>query len=295
MQKAGLVLLNYNDSARTVNLARKSLDIKEFDKICVVDNCSTDDSYVKLKRLEKSDKITVLQSGANKGYASGNNIGARFLCNEVGVDIVFIANPDVEFNADLVRNILNTFDEKKEYGVLGAIMQKMDGNIDERPYIKIPTYLQEILLCFYSYNRYFEKKYPYTIQDKRVQTVDAIQGSLFAVRSSLLEKVGYLDENTFLFYEEMCLAKKISYFAPEYKEGLVTDAFYRHNHSASIKNSLSEMRTYRIYMKSKLYFNKTYQEKNTFLYILLKIATLISRLEKHVFCFLSNWRKNGRE
>ena len=50
------------------------------------------------------DKVDVIQSDKNGGYSYGNNYGAFYLIDKYMVDILVIANPDVEFSeAFLIR------------------------------------------------------------------------------------------------------------------------------------------------------------------------------------------------
>ena len=112
MLKCGIVILNYNDYKRTIaNVNRISL-YKNLTKIVVVDNCSTDDSIEQLSKLE-SQKCKLIVSKENKGYAAGNNIGAKYLVECLGVDIVFICNPDVEISEDVIDGLLNAFEKNK--------------------------------------------------------------------------------------------------------------------------------------------------------------------------------------
>ena len=51
------LILNYNDSDNVQRMLNKIYSYDSFDKILVVDNCSTDDSYEKLQKYVKKKKI----------------------------------------------------------------------------------------------------------------------------------------------------------------------------------------------------------------------------------------------
>ena len=76
--KNAIIILNYNDSETVVKYISQIKDYSSFDKIVIVDNCSPDGSFEKLIKL-KNDKIDVIQTDGNKGYAYGNNFGVHFL------------------------------------------------------------------------------------------------------------------------------------------------------------------------------------------------------------------------
>ena len=94
--KVVIVLLNYNGWKDTLECLEsvKALAYPNFETV-VVDNASTDSSWEELqgwtKRMSNAEtenhqssivnrqfKVTLLQSGANRGYAGGNNVGIRY-------------------------------------------------------------------------------------------------------------------------------------------------------------------------------------------------------------------------
>ena len=78
MSKIGMVILNYNDYETTSNYIDMIKNYKSINYIVVVDNNSTDGSYEKLSKIN-SNKIKVIKTDKNKGYAYGNNFGIN--CN----------------------------------------------------------------------------------------------------------------------------------------------------------------------------------------------------------------------
>ncbi len=281
---AGFVILNYND-CESVEVLVSSIREKGIDdRICIVDNCSTDDSYRRLCGMQL-DSIDVISSGRNGGYAFGNNVGCRYLIKKYHVDVVFIANPDVEFDADTIRDIKKTLSEKQQYAVMSAVMHDGKDTISDRAYIFLPSYFQNLFLCFPIYNLIYRMTHRCIIDfSHKIIDVDAVQGSFFAVRATVLEDIGYLDEGTFLFYEEMCLAMRIRAFDSRLKTGILTDQFYIHNseNAKNKKNKKDVMKKYRIYMDSKIYFEKVYHHIGKIRSGLLRAAVSISCLEEKV-------------
>ncbi len=95
--KLGLVVLNYNDSETTISFLNHIKKYGIIERIVVVDNCSTDDSFEELKKFEGGN-IDVLQTDKNRGYAAGHNYGARFLCEKYSPEQIIISNPDLLFH-----------------------------------------------------------------------------------------------------------------------------------------------------------------------------------------------------
>ena len=288
MMSVGFVILNYNDFESvdsTVAMMRKN---GITDRICIVDNCSTDGSYKELCNLKNED-TDVISSGKNGGYAFGNNVGSKFLIEYYGVDIIFIANPDTEFSLEAIEAIKKGFSMYPKYAVLTAVMHEPSGSVSTRPYIYIPSYVQNLLSCFYIYNKIYRISHSCQIDYKqKIINIDMAQGSFFAIRADIFEEIGYLDEGTFLFYEEMCLAMRIKQYDSSLKIGMLTEQSYIHYNSVTIKSNISQMKTYRIFMESKMYFEKTYHNIGKTKQRLLRAAIGISCFEKRIQLSITN-------
>lgn len=274
---AGFVILNYNDYTSTISLVNnlKTNGIEGI--VCVVDNCSDNDSFDRISQYI-SDNVIVLKSDENKGYAAGNNIGCRYLKEHYDIDILFIINPDVRFSNDTIKGILNAFAKFPQYDILTAVMTDTSGKRAGRPYIMIPTFFQNLFLCFHFYCELYNKTHRCKIDsNKEIMDIDAPQGSFFAIRSNIFEKIGYFDEGTFLYFEECCLSKKLKNYDSNARIGLLTKLTYVHDHSTSIRSSISQQKAYEVYTDSKLYFEKKYHHIGRFRQILLNMAIKISK------------------
>ena len=94
------------------------------------------------------------------------------------------------------------------------------------------------------------------------------------VRAKDFKKVGMFDENTFLYYEELILGKKLA----NKSLNIYVDTNYsiRHNLSISVDKSLNSINKYKILKKSQKYFVKHYLNTNIFGRILLRVFYYIS-------------------
>lgn len=282
MTNTGVVVLNYNDFGVTEILVQQLLKCSCINAVCVVDNYSTDESFSLLKRYE-SDKCHVIEADHNNGYAAGNNLGCRYLINNKYVDIVFIINPDVRIEEAELRKIITAFEENKEYMILSGVMHNQDRNVADRPFLYIPSFWENVLLCFYAYNRLYEKRHSYDIeQNKRVMQVDAVPGSLWAIRTDALKKINYLDEGTFLYFEEFSTAMRLKKYNEKWKIGIVTNAYYIHNHSVTIRKNIAELNVFKIYMNSKMYFEIKYRKISKIKIFILYLVEMISIFEKRM-------------
>lgn len=278
--RTGIVILNYNDAVSAIVLADSILDYSSIEHIVIVDNCSTDASLDILeKHYGNLKKVSVISSGRNGGYSYGNNCGARYLMERFNSEIILIANPDVLFEEELVTSISDTFEKYPEYGVLTGVMMRPDGKVDAAPYRQLFSYAHDLGDCFLTIRRLVYEKRRYEVDySVPVQDVEVIQGSFFAITAKAFEEIGGLDENIFLYYEELILAKKLQRCG--YRTGLITGRTYLHNHSVSIHKSMKNVRIWRAVLKSKYYYQKNYNNANVYQMALLYICGLFSLVEK---------------
>ncbi|NLK95222.1 MAG: glycosyltransferase family 2 protein [Clostridiales bacterium] len=280
MTKRGVVILNYNDADTVFNLMEVISNYKAIDQIVIVDNCSTDDSYIRLKEFE-SDKCKVIESDKNGGYSYGNNIGLKYLVEECKCDYLFVANPDVSFEENVIDRIVECFEENKEYAVLSGVMTNVNGEVFRNAFIPMPTYKDDILNCTIITRlinkRIHKAKIDYS---KKIMNVDIVPGSFFSIRANVLVEIGYLDEGTFLFCEERFLRARLN--SKGYLSGIITDISYLHLHSVSLKKSVKEMQTLRYLQKAQLHYHTNYTKIKGFKMGFLKFMFKYAQFETYI-------------
>ncbi len=253
MRKTGMVMVNYNDSENVKKMVHMLENYSIIDKIVIVDNASTDDSLKKIKLLE-NDRVIVLESNHNGGYGAGINIGAKYLNELYDNPNIIISNTDIILYGESdLKELLNTLDD--ETAVVGPVIREHEGyNCGW----KIPTPWQDILLSMPYIYKKFKKKLEYSREQIGTSTieVDAVSGSFFIIRGSILEQVGYFDENIFLYYEENVLSKKLQNIGKKVKINGKVEIF--HNHSITIDKVHTSVQKYKNLKSSQYYFQMKY-------------------------------------
>ncbi len=251
LSKIACVILNYNDAERTICLAQRIVDYKTIDFVIIVDNCSTDDSYIELKEL-KSPKLILIRSDKNGGYGFGNNLGIR-KAFELKVDYVIISNPDVEFTEKCVIKLLYSMEKNKRC----AIMSGMEKSGKPSAWRVLPGFLELLrneFVCKQIIDKF--RYYPRTFyKNKRLLKVEAVPGCFFIAKVKLLLKYGMFDEDNFLFHEEEILYHKFK--RTPYCFIVNKDAQYIHNHIEST-NFQGVLKTKKYMIESTLYYLRTY-------------------------------------
>jgi hypothetical protein len=272
-RKVGIVIVNYNDYKTTETLIKNIKDFKSIDLIVVVDNNSYDDSVKHLKKY-KSDKLLLIESKSNKGYGAGNNIGIKKIIEELGLSNIIISNPDIILEESDLKQLLKTINSNEDYAIVAPIILEKENK--NRGW-KIPSPMEDVLQNIPYFHRLFRKRnllYSESDYDKDITEVEATSGCFFIIKSDIIEKINYFDENLFLYYEENVLGIKIK----NINKKIVIDnkAKVIHNHSVSIDNSLKKINKYKILKRSQYYFQKEYNKANVFERALLKLTDKVT-------------------
>lgn len=265
------VILNYNDADTTIKLLLHIKDFQLINDIVVVDNCSKDDSFSRLKKYE-GVKVHVLQTGRNGGYGAGNNYGIIFAHEKLHSDYTIIANPDTEFEEDCVVNLLSCFDKD-----VGVVAPMQNGVAYARKDTSILGYVFSTSLIFdvgfgilnYPKSFYVEKDWV---------PVHVVQGSMLMVDTKKMMQFGMYDENIFLYFEEQTLGEKMKHAG--LKTILSLRSSYKHKHHVSISKTYSKWsHQHAVLLKSAEYFMKEYKKANALQLALAKLFFLYTRLE----------------
>lgn len=278
--KLGIVVLNYNDYTTTLKLINRVKFYDNLNYIVVVDNHSSDDSYEMLK--ENNDNTwTLLSSSENKGYAAGNNIGIKYLMDNFNVDIIGIVNPDVIFSNDFIDEIKYSFENNPGYSVITGLQLKPDGSISKRAFWQDLNLKRLLISNSVILSRIFNPSFRYISsklkEDRNIINVPVVEGCCFFINAVDMKKIGYLDENTFLFCEEDILAKRIHLIGK--KIGINKNIKFVHAHSTTIRKVLSQLKMIRIGLQSKRYLMKAYISNKNIYNIFFDISCVICVLE----------------
>lgn len=236
MMSCSMVILNFNDSRRAWQLAKKCFLFKNIDNVIIVDNKSTDDSLEYFSKQNLRHHIDVITSDENNGFASGNNIGARYAVERYNPDYILFANTDTIFKDSDVESCLKKLQEDGSLGLISMRMKDING-IEEKSSWRFKPFYEYLLHNFWLYRHFNYSKYTYKDFDEEFQYVDIVRGSFMLFKSEAFIKANFFDENTFLYYEEDIISYRLKTI--NYKVGMLTDHFYIHNHIYSGKENYS--------------------------------------------------------
>ncbi len=279
MENIGLVVLNYNSSGDTIACVNRLLSFNKGYHIIIVDNNSADDSVSKINDAfaDVSD-VDIICNEKNTGYSAGNNLGIKYAVSHYNVDIVGILNPDIIIlNENVIGEIAKVLLSDSKYAVAGGVLitPTKEYSISESCW-NIPT-KKEIVLNHFMFNKRKKKNMRLPMCADNAALTECLAGCFYLAKASVMKEIGYLDENVFLYNEENILGIKCK--RNGYKEVIVLDQFYIHNHiwkSERSKSLKSRLLISNQGYKSRKYLCQTYY--NSKLLPLLSIIQLANTM-----------------
>lgn len=217
MTRVSVILVNYrgaDDSIAAANYLRQSEWPQEDLEIVVVDNDSGDGSYEKL--LEALPDCTVVESGANLGFAGGCNFGVTHSTGDIVAFLNNDARPDPRWVAEAVAAI----ESDPQIGCVASKVLDWDGE-------KI-DYVDSSLTWFgMGYKREAER-----VDNGEWDIPKNVlfpTGAATFIPRKLYEELGGFDERYFMFYEDVDLGWRINLAGYDVRYVPTSVAYHRHH------------------------------------------------------------------
>lgn len=284
-----VIILNYNSSKLTIGLIESIYEYSDIFRIIVVDNNSRFEEKELLKELKVYNEVDILYYDQNHGYASGNNIGLRFIeKNYSDTDNVIIANPDIYFSEETLIKMIKFIGKipKNSLGMVAPIM--LLPNESEKMKVtgfKIASYTDDLRLSSPVFIRLFGNPLEYSLTDEDAslgyKVVDTLPGSFFLINFDAFRKISFFDEYNFLYSEE----RTIGYLLKKkgYKSYNLLDSYFLHNHSQVINANIKKKKSFFLIGNSRLKFQKKYNSIGKLKQIVLKTCIQIGWIEVKLY------------
>jgi len=227
-----LVVLNYNDSKRTLAVCQMAYQTGLFSSIVVVNNKGADDELAILRRFKEENQIPCffLIESVDKGYCDGCNQGLDYVLKRLNNPVIFLLNSDVSCSSDCFVQCRRVIDENPRIGAVSPLMKLPDRSNDHNWGI-FPTYRDGLNSIFFFGERRLAKKQfanEKSVFSNPMTSVDWIRSSFLALRASAFKNSPLFDSRFFLYCGEYSL------FTPFHKRGfdavILSSCAYLHNH-----------------------------------------------------------------
>ena len=207
MPELSVIFVNYNGGTMIIDAIRSVVATVSgiAYEIIVADNASSDGSPEIIKNTF-GERVFMVEMGRNAGFAAANNAGLK----KATGDYILFLNPDTIVLDGALQTMIEYLNTHPDVGACGGNLYSQDLQPQFSYWTLLPGVRMEwsglfsdvFLRCKHKGSH----EHNFTGQPKDVAY---IMGADLMVRRELIERVGKMDEDFFLFYEETELCYRI--------------------------------------------------------------------------------------
>ena len=259
-KKISIVIVSYNVSKlldeclQSVARALQGIDGEVF----VVDNHSKDNTLTMLK--EKHPEVRVIANEVNAGFSRANNQAIRLS----EAEYVLLLNPDTVVYENTLHGVLDFMDQHPQAGGAGVRMLTREGHRAPESRRSIPTPWVAMLKMLGATRRYYMSHLSW---DEPGQ-IEAVSGAFFLVRRKALDQVGLLDEDYFMYGEDIDLSYRL--LKGGWQNWYLPYDIIHYKGESTQKSSFRYVHTF--YQAMLIFFRKHYGHLSFFLSLPIKVA-----------------------
>ncbi len=207
MPKLSVIIVSWNvrqllhDCLTSLATAEDNLEI------IVVENSSSDDTAAMVR--QDFPTVVLIENKDNLGFAAANNLGIK----KATADVLLLLNPDTIVPAGSLTTMLDYLQTHPEVGLIGPHILNPNGTT-QASVRGNPTGWNQLFVLLKQINvmpwlpglgSYLRRGFDY----KKTQEAEQLMGAALMFPRSTLNKVGPLDEQFFLWFEEIDFCLRI--------------------------------------------------------------------------------------
>lgn len=199
-----ILIVSYNTCQLTLDAIRsiyQSVTNYSYE-IIVIDNNSMDHSVEQIRH--HFPEVILIQNDTNVGFSRANNQGMRIAKGRY----ILLLNSDTIIQPDTLQVMLNFMDQHPKVGASGCKVVLPNGRLDKACRRGFPTPSASFYYVF-GFSKLFPKtpkfnQYHLSYLDPDLDyPVDCLVGAFMLVRKEVIEQVGMLDEDFFMYGEDV--------------------------------------------------------------------------------------------
>lgn len=188
------VILNWNGLADTVECIRSCQRLAyRHNTLLVVDNGSTDGSAARLRELFPD--LQIIETGANLGYAAGNNVGIEMALAH-GAEFIWLLNNDTTVDPAALGELVAALQTRPQAGIAGSKIL-----YSSRP--DVLWFAGGEVSARWGYARHRGHDKPDVGQHDIVERCEFVTGCSLLIRSNVVAQIGLMPEDYFLYWEDV--------------------------------------------------------------------------------------------
>lgn len=286
-----IIIVNFNvkhflhQCLRSVERACANIDAE----VLVVDNCSQDKSIEYLQPLHPS--VRFIRNSQNLGFAKANNIGIR----QSKGKYVLLLNPDTIISEHTLSDCIVFMEEHPEVGGTGVKMLNRNGSFALESRRGIPTpfvaFCKMSGLCsLFPKSRIFGKYYMQYLDKEQENPIEIISGAFMFLRRATLERSGLLDEDFFMYGEDIDLSYRM--LKTGQKNYYIPTPILHYKGESTKKNSYRYVQTF--YKAMLIFFRKHYKHLGLFYAIPIQCAIFVKGFMTYLNLKLNRSKKDTK-
>lgn len=229
-----VIIVNYNvkffleQCLYSVEKAGRGLDMEVF----VVDNLSVDGSCAMVK--EKFPWVQLIENQENVGFSKANNQAIRIS----GGKYILLLNPDTVVEENCFHKVFDFAEANPDAGGIGVKMIDGKGRFLPESKRAFPSPLVSFYKIFglsalFPHSRRFGRYHLGHLDPSRNHSIEILAGAFMWMRRSVLDETGLLDEQFFMYGEDIDLSYRI--IEAGYKNYYLADTTIIHYKGESTK------------------------------------------------------------
>ena len=207
-----IVIVNYRTSQLVIDcLSSLQDEVAQLPaaQVVIVDNVSEDGSSDRILAAIAEQGweswVSLIESDRNGGYAYGNNVAIRSaLALANPPDYVLLLNPDTVIRPQAIVTLVNFLETHPKVGMAGSRLEDLDGT-PQRSAFRFPSIWSELErgMRLGLVSRYLEKWVVAPPTPETTCQTEWVAGASMLIRREVFESVGLMDEDYFLYFEEV--------------------------------------------------------------------------------------------
>jgi len=267
--KLSIIIVSYNVRfylEQCLNSLYRAINGIDAD-IYVVDNHSKDSSVEYLRK--RFSHVNFIASNHNLGFSRGNNVAIR----QSEGEYVLLLNPDTFVGETTIKESIDFMDAHPDAGALGVCMINRDGTkaMESRRGVPTPivSFYKMVGLCAkFPRNKQFGRYYMGYLPWDEPCEIEIVSGAYCMLRRSALDKTGLLDEDFFMYGEDIDLSYRI--LKAGYKNWYLPSKILHYKGESTQKSSFRYVHVF--YDAMLIFFRKHFGHLSFWLSIPIKIA-----------------------
>lgn len=202
------IVLFQSDVLEIKNNIDTILEIGDNVRFFLIDNSPTS-NFSFFSNIDS--RIEYVHNVINLGFGGGHNVALKKSI-ALGAKYHFIINPDICFQKDVVRSMVEYMEINKEVGMMMPEILNQDGSIQFLPKLlprPFHVIMRKLKWPNFYYRKFIERYEMRKIPNDIAYCTPVLSGCFSLLRIESIKEVGLYDENYFMYFEDWDLSRRM--------------------------------------------------------------------------------------